>query len=127
VPQLEYGGYLVGDGNYDANDLFDAAAAQGYALRTPHAQANAGKGHRYQSPQRLLSIAARRDDFGKALLRARGEIERQFGTLTSFACGLKPLPAWVRRLHRVRTWVWDKLLVNAARILKNQGLTAILQ
>lgn len=127
VGQLEYGGYLLGDGNYDANGVFDAAAANGYALRTPHRHANAGKGHCYQSPHRLRSIDARTTDFSKGLIKARGEIERQFGTLSSFACGLKPLPAWVRRLHRVRTWVWDKLLINAARILSNQRLTPSLQ
>jgi len=127
VGQLGYGGYLLGDSNYDANPLFDAAAAKGYALRTPHRQANAGKGHRRQSPHRLLSIDAAPADFGKALLTARGEIERRFGTLSSFGGGLAPLPAWVRRLHRVRTWVWDKLLINAARIIKNQRLAASLQ
>ena len=127
VGQLGYGGYLLGDSNYDANPLFDAAAASGYALRTPHRQANAGKGHRRQSPHRLLSIDAAPADFGKALLTARGEIERRFGTLSSFGGGLAPLPAWVRRLHRVRTWVWDKLLINAARIIKNQRLAASLQ
>jgi len=127
VGQLGYGGYLLGDSNYDANPLFDAAASKGYALRTPHRQANAGKGHRRQSPHRLLSIDAAPADFGKALLTARGEIERRFGTLSSFGGGLAPLPAWVRRLHRVRTWVWDKLLINAARIIKNQRLAASLQ
>jgi hypothetical protein len=127
VGRLEYGGYLVADSNYDANALFDAAAAKGYALRTPHRQANAGKGHRRQSPHRLLSIDAARAEFGQALLKARGEIERRFGALSSFAGGLAPLPAWVRRLHRVRTWVWDKLLINAARIIKNQRLASPLQ
>jgi hypothetical protein len=127
IGQLEYGGYLLGDANYDANAVFDAAGAKGYALRTAHPEPNAGKGHHYQSPHRLSSIQARGTDFSKALVKARGEIERQFGTLSSFACGLKPLPAWVRRLHRVRTWIWDKLLINAARILRNQGLTSSLQ
>jgi hypothetical protein len=127
IDQLEYGGYLLADANYDANALFDAAAAKGYALRTPHRQANAGKGHRRQSPHRLLSIDAGQTDFSRALLHARGEIERRFGTLASFACGLAPLPAWVRRLHRVRTWVWNKLLINAARMVKNQRLAASLQ
>jgi hypothetical protein len=127
IGRLEYGGYLLADSNYDANALFDAAAAKGYALRTPHRQANAGKGHRRQSPHRLLSIDAGQTDFSKALLHARGEIERRFGTLSSFAGGLAPLPAWVRRLHRVRTWVWNKLLINAARLIKNQRLASSLQ
>jgi hypothetical protein len=127
IGRLEYGGYLLADSNYDASVLFDAAAAKGYALRTPHRQANAGKGHRRQSPHRLLSIDAGRTDLSKALLQARGEIEPRFGTLSSFAGGLAPLPAWVRRLHRVRTWVWNKLLINAARIIKNQRLASSLQ
>jgi hypothetical protein len=74
----------------------------------------------------LRSIQACRTDFGKALLQGRGEIERRFGTRASLGGGLAPLPAWVRRLHRVRSWIWDKLRLNAARILKNQGLTSIL-
>lgn len=125
--RLAHGGYIVGDANYDANGVFDAAGAAGYAMRTAHPEANAGEGHHYQSPHRLASIQVRGTDLSKDLVKARGEIERQFGTLTSFACGLKPLPPWVRRLHRVRTWVWDKLLINAIRILKNQGLTSSLQ
>jgi hypothetical protein len=125
--QLSHGGYLLGDGNYDANGVFDAVGAKGYALRTPHPHRNAGAGHHYQSEHRLASIQVRGTDFSKELLKQRGDIERQFGTLTSFACGLKPLPAWVRRLHRVRTWVWDKLLINAARILNNQRKASSLQ
>jgi hypothetical protein len=61
--------------------------------------------------------------FGRALYRARTGIERSFGNATSFGGGLAPLPARVRGLARVRTWVWAKLLINAARILKGQGLT----
>jgi hypothetical protein len=45
----------------------------------------------------------------------------------SFAGGLGPLPAWVRRLRRVRLWAWAKLLINGARIVKKQGLTSRLQ
>jgi IS5 family transposase len=127
VGQLEYGGYLLGDANYDANGVFDAAAAKGYAVRAIHKRANAGQGHRYQSPHRQRSIDAASTEFSKALRKTRGEIERQFATLASFGCGLKPLPAWVRRLHRVRIWVWDKLLINAARILRKQRLMASLQ
>jgi hypothetical protein len=43
-------------------------------------------------------------------------LPRQTAAPTSFAGGLGPLPAWVRRLPRVRTWVWAKLLINAVRI-----------
>jgi hypothetical protein len=32
------------------------------------------------------------------------------------------LPAWVRGLERVRTWVWAKLLINAVRGLIHKDL-----
>jgi hypothetical protein len=42
-------------------------------------------------------------------------IEQSFGNLTSFGGGLGPLPAWVRRPHRVVVWVAAKLLINLDR------------
>jgi hypothetical protein len=60
--------------------------------------------------------------FGKGLYKARIGIEAAFGNATAFGGGLGPLPAWVRGLPRVRTWVWAKLLINAARILKKHDL-----
>jgi hypothetical protein len=43
-------------------------------------------------------------------------MERCLGNARWFAGGLSRLPAWVRGLERVRTWVWAKLLSNAVRI-----------
>lgn len=115
--QLQYGGYLRGDGNYDASYVYDAAFGRGYQLVAPYRQAeNPGSGKHYQSPHRLRSIALLQSDFGRALYRARTAIERSFGHAGSFGGGLGPLPAWVRGLPRVRTWVWAKLLINAVRI-----------
>jgi Transposase DDE domain len=122
IPQLRHGGYLLADGNYDASDLYDLADAQGYRLVAPPRKGNAGTGHHYQSPHRLRDIAMLRDDFGKSLYAQRRAIEEFFGNATSFGGGLAPLPAWVRGLDRVRTWVWAKLLINAARILYNKDL-----
>jgi len=118
VGQLGYGGYLLGDGNYDASYVYDAAFARGYQLVAPYRKAQKpGSGKHYQSPHRLRSIDIIRSDFGQALYRARSAIERSFGNATSFGGGLGPLPAWVRGQARVRTWVWAKLLINAVRIL----------
>ncbi len=118
VGQLGYGGYLLGDGNYDASYVYDAAFGRGYQLVAPYRQAeHPGCGKHYQSPRRLRSIALRQSAFGRALYRARTAIERSFGHAGSFGGGLGPLPAWVRGLPRVRTWVWAKLLINAVRIL----------
>jgi hypothetical protein len=119
------GGYLLGDGNYDSNALFDRAAAAGYQLVVPLKHANAGAGHHYQSPSRLRSIELMRGRFGQSLHRLRGRIEGAFGSLVAFGGGLGcGLPAWVRRARRVRNWVWAKLLINAVRQLRPQRLTA---
>ena len=124
VKQLQGGGYVLGDGNYDTNPLHDQSGEHGYQLVAKNRKANAGKGHRRQSPFRLRSIELRTSTFGRELLKHRSDIERDYGNATSFAGGLCPLPAWVRRTHRVRTWVWCKLLINATRQLLKQGLTA---
>jgi len=120
LPQLTGAGYLLGDGNYDVNPLFNLAWKQGYQLVTPPPKDPPGR--RRQSPQRLRSIELMSRPFGKKLYRGRIRIEEAFGNATSFAGGLSPLPAWVRGLDRVRTWVWAKLLINAARVLKHKDL-----
>lgn len=122
LPQLRQGGYLVGDGNYDASDLYDLAHAQGYRLLVAPRKGNAGTGHHYQSPHRLEGLAMLGAEFGQTVYAQRRQIEREFGNATSFGGGLSPLPAWVRGLARVRTWVWAKLFINAARILHNKDL-----
>lgn len=118
IPQLDYGGYLLADGNYDSNVLFDLTWEQGYQLLTPLPKGQLG--HRSHSPHRLRSIAMMKSSFGKRVYRLRVKIEEAYGNATSFGGGLAPLPAWVRRPHRVRTWVWAKLLVNAVRIINNK-------
>ena len=117
VGQLSYGGYLLADGNYDASYVYDAAFTQGYQMVAPFRKGKEpGSGKHYQSPHRLRSIEIMRSNFGEVLYRARTAIERSFGNATSFSGGLGPLPAWIRGLERVRTWVWAKLLINAIRI-----------
>ncbi len=121
--QLQYGGYLLADGDYDASYLYDAAFARGCQLVAPYRKAkHPGCGKHYQSPHRLRSIELLHTSFGRELYGARRQIERRFGNATSFGGGLSPLPAWVRGLPRVRTWVWAKLLINAVRILKHKDL-----
>lgn len=118
--QVSGGGYLLADGNYDVNRLFDRAWRQGYQLVTPPPKAPPGR--RRQSPQRLRSIALMGRAFGADLYQRRIGIAEAFGNATTFAGGLGPLPAWVRGRERVRTWVWAKLLINAARIIRNKNL-----
>lgn len=126
ISSLTGSGYLVGDGVYDANVLYDAALKKNHQLIAPRAKSGRGFGHRQNSPARFRSCAILERDlwidngFGKALMDARSQIERFFGNLTSFAGGLAPLPAWVRTLPRVARWVQAKLIVNAVRIRRKK-------
>jgi Transposase DDE domain len=123
IGQLHGGGYLLADGEYDASYLYDRAFEQGYQLIARCRKAKKpGSGKHYQSPHRLHSIELLQGKFGKGLYQVRAQIERSFGNATSFGGGLAPLPAWVRGLDRVRTWVWAKLLINAVRILVHKDL-----
>lgn len=111
-------GYLLGDSQFDCNDLYDIAAASGYQLLAPRQKPGTNLGHRRHSPYRLRSMQLLQRPFGKALYRLRLKIEHCFAGLTTFAGGLGPLPFWVRRFPRVRAWVHAKLLVNAVRIIR---------
>lgn len=124
VPQLEGAGYLLADTQYDSSPLHDLCLAHHYQLVAPGKCTATGRGHTYQSRHRLHALEMLNRKFGQNLIGIRRRIERLFGNFTSFGCGLAPLPAWVRRLHRVRRWVWAKLLINAIRIQMNQGLAA---
>lgn len=116
-------GYLVGDKNYDANHLFDRAAECQHQLIAPRRYGSErGLGRIRHSPHRLRckdlleGVTARQTGFGRQLLRQRRDIERDFAHCVAFAGGLIVLPPWVRGHHRVKYWVWGKLLINAARI-----------
>jgi hypothetical protein len=117
IPELTSGGYLLGDGEYDANPVFDVAGAKGYQLLAPREKPDAGLGHNYQSPFRRRCIELMRSAFGQGVYCLRSAIERAYGNLTSFGGGLSPLPAWVRHLKRVWLWVTAKMLINAVRIM----------
>jgi hypothetical protein len=115
------GGYLLADAQYDANYLYDDAEKAGFQLvarKTPD-RGRGGLGHRRNSPSRLRSIELLTTRFGAELYRERNNIERQFGVLASTGGILGPLPAWVRRFHRVRHWVQAKFILNALRWIKN--------
>jgi hypothetical protein len=126
IPTLPGSGYLLGDSEYDSNELYELAAAADHQLLARKRQKHCGLGHRRQSPHRLRSIELLKHTFGKTLYRFRRQIERDFGNLVSFGGGLASLPAWVRRFPRVRNWVHAKLLINAARWFYNHPNTTAL-
>jgi hypothetical protein len=111
------GGYVLGDSWFDANGLYDRLAARGRQLLAPRRKRRArGLGHRPHSPHRLHAMEMLARPSGQQLYALRRDVERRFGNLVAFGGGLSPLPAWVRRLSRVRLWVEGKLFVNAIRI-----------
>jgi hypothetical protein len=128
VPRCGGRGYLLGDSSYDSNPLHAAASRRRLQVVARPKKADRGLGHRAHAAGRLRSrellrppwcgppFPAGARPFGVALYAHRAAIERSFGRLTCFGGGLGPLPAWVRRLWRVRLWVQAKLLINAARI-----------
>jgi Transposase DDE domain len=110
-------GWLLGDAQYDSNELFDVAFEQGFQLLAPRRK-KGRFGHHYLSPHRRFSVQMLESDGWRPFHRDRTNIERKFGNCTSFGGGLAPLPSWVRRLHRVTLWVHAKLLINAQRVLQ---------
>jgi hypothetical protein len=125
VQCLRTPGYLVGDAGYDDDRLYQLAAERELRFLAPRRRPHTGLAHKSHHPDRLRGIALLEagprvgNTFGHHLLRLRRRIETAFGNLTSFSAGLTHLPPWVRRLHRVRTYVHAKLLINAARIRAN--------
>jgi hypothetical protein len=116
LPTLNGGGYLLADVQYDVGGLYELAAESGFQLVAPKTKGR-GLGHRHQPSGRLRSIELLRTEFGQQLFRQRNAIECRFGTFTSTAGGLGPLPAWVRHFHRVRNWVQAKILALGVRWL----------
>jgi hypothetical protein len=111
------GGYVLADSAFDTNDLHERVARQGRQLLAPRKCRDAkGLGHCRHSPHRLHALEMLVRPIGRELYALRGAVERRFGNLASFGGGLQPLPAWVRRLGRVRLWVEAKLFINAVRI-----------
>lgn len=110
------GGYILGDKIFDSNPLHDVSLARGYQLVAERKRPGTGLGHRRHSPGRLRCIDLLRTEFGQALYRCRDDVERHFGWLTNHSAGLAPLPAWVRRPHRVRLWIQAKFIAHAAYV-----------
>jgi hypothetical protein len=115
-------GYLVGDGEYDTNPLYEWAQSRGLILLAPKREGQA-LGHRWQSVYRRRGIELQQRPFGQELLKARGSIDRFFGRWASWAAGLKHPPAWVRGHKRMERWVRAKIILLYAWQEK-RGLTA---
>jgi hypothetical protein len=129
IKRVSGGGYLLGDSHYNASWLFDGCRQHRHQLVCPRVKPGTGLGHHYQAPDRLRAIDLLEppgglNEYGPSLYARRPAIERQLGNLVCFGGGLAALPSWVRRIWRVRQWVWAKLLINAARIRINRTYAA---
>ena len=113
------GDLVLGDGNYDGRRLYEGVEKRGGQLITP---LRGGVPEKMTNPQpngRAEVIRMLCDDpkLFELLYKQRVGVERAFSVLVT-AMGLQlHLPAWVRRLHRVRRWVAAKLALFHARII----------
>lgn len=113
IARLDWEGYLVGDGAYDKNQLYDLAGQKSIQLIAHQRIKDAkGIGHRRHSPYRLRALLLQRRPIGQSLLESRNGIERMFGQLTNLGCGLSPLPNWVRTQFRVEMWIRAKMIFH---------------
>jgi hypothetical protein len=118
LPDLQGGGYLLGDSIYDSNSLYLIARQHNHQLVAPRKRKGSGFGHRVHEPDRLRAAELLQTPFGQALAAERRGIEQRFAQFTNFGGGLAPLPNWVRRLYRVQLWVLAKILIYAAWLLQ---------
>jgi hypothetical protein len=111
ISETDSEGYLVGDSAYDKNSLYEIAGRKAIRFFAPRRYKNSkGLGHHKHSRYRLSALVRLETPFVQDMLEYRDNIERMFGQLTSFGCGLKPLPNWVRGLFRVENWVRGKMI-----------------
>ena len=118
ISDIDRGGYLIGDNAYERNHLYDIAASKAIQLFAPRRRGTS-LGHHRHSQYRLEALPRLETAFVNGLIKSRVGIERMFGQLTNFSCGLKPLPNWVRTLRRVEMWVRAKIIFFHLWRLKN--------
>ena len=110
---------VLADTNYDSGLLYQQIEQCGSQLLTPLKGKAASPGRLKKMPaarRKVLQLWLEDPAWCEQALTARGSIERTFGTISGFAGGLGPLPAWVRRLERVERWVTAKLIIYHARL-----------
>jgi len=121
VQHIPGGALVLADGNYDSSNLYHQVHERGACLFTPLKGKRAESSNclnRMSSARRAIhELWGRNEKLCWEAYRRRGQIERIFSALTSFAGGLGPLPNWVRRLDRVTRWVIVKVTIYHARLL----------
>lgn len=101
----------VADGNYDGAPLHRCLEGSGVKLYTPLINNYASP---RTHPRRRVLVRLLQHPIGQKLLHWRDQIERCFGLMGNVGFGLKGLPNWVRRQHRVARWIWGKIVLYHA-------------
>lgn len=127
IERMPSGLWLLADGVYDKNHLYDLAGSRGIQLLAPSKTSAKGLGHHRHSPHRLRAKAILQRPLGKRLMRKRGQIERAFGIMVTLHLGLTHLPAWIRGISRVGCWCQFKRVAITAARLQQLGLTPLMQ
>jgi len=118
---------LLGDAGYNSNPLFAAARDAGLRLIAPRCKPGTGTGWRRHDRDRLSSMRLTEERGGwmwPKLHGLRTGVERYFSGLSSGVVSGGHLPSWARRIHRVRYWIDAKVIINAARIVRNHAIRA---
>ena len=123
---------VLADSNYDSAPLHKVLGATGRCLLTPlkaQQRVKNGKHHpvtlRQMGPERREAIAVdkTRPDLKRLVLKQRNNVEGVFSVLACVGL-LGALPAFVRRLDRVRRWTGAKIVLYHARLLAQEAAAA---
>jgi hypothetical protein len=110
---------VLADSNYDSSLLYQAVRDRGSVLITRlKGRARSVGQLRRMSPARRAALELWDDcpEICEHVQTWRDQIERIFSALCGYGGGLSPLPAWVRRMDRVRRWVSGKVILYNARV-----------
>jgi len=115
---------FMADGNYDAHKLHKQIARRGGWLWVkPRGIGTHPVTLRQMGAKRraLLEVWKQTPALAERFYRQRVHVEGTFSNLTSYGGGLGPLPAFVRRLDRVRRWVGAKIILYHLRLQQREA------
>lgn len=125
--RVPLGSVFLADGAYDAHVLHkDVARRGGWLYVKPRGKATHPVTRRQMGSARrdLLDVWQQTPGQAKWIYNERVNVEGTFSNLTSYGGGLGPLPAFVRRLERVRRWVGAKIILYHIRLDQRTPRTA---
>jgi hypothetical protein len=123
---------VMADGNYDSAPLHKSLDAGGRLLLTPlkaQGRVKNGRHHpvtlRQMGPARRAAVVVDRScpTTKRLVLKQRNNVEGVFSVLACVGL-LSALPAFVRRLDRVRRWTGAKIILYHARLLAQEAAAA---